>query len=271
MSIGIIRNLGGGSESFVPFEQEFAYSGTVEELTINANGVYKLETWGAEGGNSVAGNYKGGKGGYSFRYVFLTKGTSLFVCVGQKGEDATSTSNGKTNDAYNGGGHGHTGENRNYRGGAGGGATHIALVPNVLSTIGYENFVTNKLGKIVAGGGGGGCTNGHEGGDGGGLVGLQGGEINSQSGTGGTQTAGGTSGITGGTYGSFGQGGYYDRANEIGGGGGGLFGGGYGRSAAGGSGYIEETTFTHKGVVYQNGTQAGVNEGNGKAKVTRVA
>ena len=46
--------------------QEFGYTGGMQSVTIPADGIYKLEVWGAQGGNT-----KGGLGGFSSGLIIL--------------------------------------------------------------------------------------------------------------------------------------------------------------------------------------------------------
>ena len=74
---------------------------------------------------------------------------------------------------------------------------------------------------------------------------------------------------------NFGMGDYYSSSNTCSsGGGGGWFGGNYGmygQSGAGGSGYVDGVApFTHNGKYYPAETEAGVNDGNGKAFIRYV-
>ena len=216
--------------------------------TIPRTGLYKLETWGAQGGQYST--TKIGYGGYSTGMVLLKKGDILFLNVGGQGVSANAKSTFTTG-GYNGGG------NANYSAGTGGGATHIATKSGLLSSLSSD--LSSIL--IVAGGGGGtGVYNANEiGGSGGGIQGNTGGH-NSGSfqggGGGGTQTAGGSlgSGSVAGTVGQFGvggQGGYEARYEHgSGGGGGGLYGGAGGSArnggGGGGSGYIGNSLLTDK-------------------------
>lgn len=271
MSVGIIRNLGSASERFVPFEQEFDYTGGIQILTVPYTGLYKLEVWGAQGGGSY---YKqaGAKGGYSMGHTLLHKNEILYIVVGGKGGENAFTSEVHTDSigGYNGGANSYGGGN-NYSGG-GGGATHIAKMTGTLEEIGYTNFVTNNLGLIVAGGGAGSASNSGGGytsnaGNGGGLNGGSGTSLDGATTTeGGSQTTG---------Y-AFGKG---SRPTGSGGGaGGGLFGGttkyinSFVSLSGGGSGYIDGVpNITYKGVLYACGTSNGVREGAGYAKITRMA
>lgn len=151
---------------------EFEYTGTVQEITL-PKGSYKLQCWGAQGGD-VTGTYavSGSKGGYSEGVLSLSGPTTLYVLVGGKGQNytssATQTSETIIKGGWNGGG---AGLRTNYssftrykryifpRGG--GGATDISTVG---STISYSNGrtvrdQTSLLSRfIVAGGGAGACA-----------------------------------------------------------------------------------------------------------------
>lgn len=81
----------------------FAYTGDVQTFTAPADGYYKLEAWGAQGGTTSKGK-SGGKGGYSTGVIYLTKDTTLSVYVGGAG--------GATDGGWNGGGKGVVGKNR---------------------------------------------------------------------------------------------------------------------------------------------------------------
>ena len=215
----------------------YAYTGGIQSFTVPVTGKYKLEVYGAQGGNvygngaafagySRYGTAYGGKGGYAYGQVTLTAGTVLYIGVGGQGTQATCSTDSPvlSTAGYNGGGS--TG-NSEGQGAAGGGATHIAKGTNrgVLSA--YSSYKSEIL--IVAGGGGGASTQflgwsenedtcgksfWNAGGSGGGTSGGNGGyEVGFENyagliGKGGSQSAGGSSG------GSFGQGGtttlYYE-------------------------------------------------------------
>lgn len=248
------------------------YTGTVvnsEEIDIKlCKGSYKLETWGAKGGNS------GGNGGYSVGTIKLNGIEKMYFYVGGAG--------GKGREAgFNGGGI--TGST----GGAGGGATDIR--------IGQDSLYARV---IVAGGGGGkGSDNCAIGGAGGGIIGIGYNNQNScgiQAG-GGSQVTGGSAGvyknIKGANAGSFGKGGdALDGIYDGGAGGGGWYGGGAGVSSdwsnggGGGSGFV----YTNEAVI-PNGYLVSANyyltdtksldgdstannrSGNGNIKITRLS
>src|SRR5574344_111405 len=202
----------------------YDYSGYTLSFHVPCNGIYKLETWGAQGGSTNT-TYIGGYGSYSMGLTKLAVGATLYVTVGGS---TTSTTGG-----FNGGGSGAT--NGTYSGYGGGGATHIAYDSGYLYSL--------SLAKVIIASGGGGVSvigdnNSSRGGDAGGYLGNSATSLETYyiNPTGGSQSAGGSP-SDGGTAGSFGKGG---NGLSWSGGGGGLYGGGGGCGAAGGggSGYI---------------------------------
>lgn len=150
----------------------FAYTGSVQQITL-PKGKYKLQCWGAQGGN-VTGTYavNGSKGGYSEGVLTLTKTTTLYIFVGGQGtsytSSATQTSTTVINGGWNGGGAGartlrYTETNLDVKSfpRGGGGGTDIALATSSMS---YSSGVTSRSSAsllsriIVAGGGGGACA-----------------------------------------------------------------------------------------------------------------
>lgn len=225
----------------------FEYSGAVQKISLPP-GRYKLEVWGAQGGNNYSSTLygSGGKGGYSVGEISLNKNieqeTELFVYVGGSGKTGTSTT--QYDGGFNGGG-----KSVSYAG-SGGGASDIR--------IGTDSLFARV---IVAGGGGGAqgrssTTYKASGGAGGGESGQQGGYYgtdveytsNNYGGPPGTQTAAGTAGSatygnTAGEFGVGGDGGYRStKYRGCGGGGGGWYGGGTGyyrySGGGGGSGFV---------------------------------
>lgn len=148
------------------FYQKFEYTGEVQSVVLR-KGKYKLQCWGAQGGN-VTGSYSasGSKGGYSEGILTLNKKTTIYVFVGGKGADiSTSNTSGIANGGWNGGGssvHYSRYNTDGYNGisypRSGGGATDMALVT---STMSYNNYITDRSNEsllsrfIVAGGGAG--------------------------------------------------------------------------------------------------------------------
>lgn len=123
----------------------FEYSGDYQTFVVPRSGIYKLETWGAQGGHR--GNNNGGKGGYTTGEVYLKRGDILYIYVG---------GNGKTNSGWNGGGY--QPQTKIY----GGGATDIRFVSGE-----WNNEESLKSRLIVAGGGGSVGSNSNAGGAGG--------------------------------------------------------------------------------------------------------
>ena len=217
-------------------------------FTAPATGRYKLETWGAQGGN--ASSYIGGYGGYSVGTINLKKGNLLYVYIGGKGGNNCHAPGDKIptycSSGYNGGGKGVSSDYYGYVSG-GGGATHISTKIGLLST--FEKNIESIL--TVSGGGGGATYYSYNGntaigyaGSGGGFIGNTGYRNSSiePNSSGGTQTSGFNFGLGySHTYVS-------DTYTSQPGGGGGLY-GGKGDSTSGGgggSGYIGNSLLTNK-------------------------
>ena len=235
----------------VPINKEFSATGAVQNVTLNA-GTYKLEVWGAQGGNYnttyTGGNnttYIGGKGGYSYGTLTLNNTTNLYVYVGKQAQ--TITTNGTvTTGGFNGGGNGYNGYDGTgitYAQG-GGGATDIR--------IGQDSLYSRV---IVAGGGSGARnrTNGYYGGGTSGGAGL--------SEYAGSQTSAGTNGSFG-TGGSTTVSGFKYRYGSAGGGGG-WYGGGA-TSTTNNSDNINYVTYSGggSGYVYTSSTATNYPSGN---------
>src|SRR4029078_2343850 len=93
-------------------------------------GTYTLETWGADGGDNLGNGsstflQNGGKGGYSKGTYTLASATTLYVYVGGRGSNSTSSLNVTVPGGYNGGGYGslNTTSGKSSGGGGGGGTT----------------------------------------------------------------------------------------------------------------------------------------------------
>ena len=227
----------------------FDYTGSEQTFVAPVTGVYKLETWGAQGGNYSS--YTPGYGGYSTGNIKLNNNDKLYVNIGGKGTQSLG--------GYNGGG------STDLSAGGGGGATHIATTSGLLSVL--EKKKDNIL--IVSGGGGGsGSFNSFRGGSAGGFLGSTAG--GTSPGNGGTQTTGGHipnyygPTATGGGLGLFGIGGNgghetaYSQASGAGGAGfyGGSGGGARDGGGGGGSSYIGNTLLTEKSMYCYNCTES---------------
>lgn len=144
--------------------KNFDYTGGVQSIEL-PKGKYKLQCWGAQGGTSYGNsNGVGSKGGYSEGVLTLTETTTLYVFVGGKGSNGSSTS--LVNGGWNGGGasvgkssYNSGGENGISYPASGGGSTDICTVTSSMS---YSSGRTNRSSAsllsriIVAGGGAGG-------------------------------------------------------------------------------------------------------------------
>lgn len=249
---------GGGTGTNVA---TFNYTGSSQSWQVPTSiTTVQLETWGAEGGAGLANSLpvSGGYGGYAKGNLTVTPGETLYIYVGGKGADSSSTG------GFNGGGTGGGSSGSTYLGSGGGGCSDVRKGGQALS---------NR--QIVAGGGGGGAEGGslgnnRLGGNGGGSTGgstVNAGSMSPASG-GGSQSAGGNGGSwSSGSYspgqsGSLGQGGNITTSNPSGGGGCGYYGGGGGTwiSGGGGSSYI--------GGVTGGVTTAGIRSGNGQVMIT---
>ncbi len=250
---------------WVTTEYDFPYTGNYVQFVIPQDGIYEFEVWGASGGEAKGDTLvaEGGLGGHSKGYKKMKKDEVIYV---YNGGSPNGTSYGA-----NGGGNGYNYASSKQYGAGGGGSTHVATKPYGLGTNSSSgpSYANRSSILIVAGGGGGGgIDNGtaHKGGDGGGERGGNG----SGGALGGRQISTGSSPSE-----NFGMGDYYSSSSTASsGGGGGWFGGNYGQygqSGAGGSGYVGGVApFTHNGKYYPAETEAGVNEGHGRAFIRYV-
>ena len=257
----------------------YGFQNGVTEFRAPQDGVYKLEAWGAQGGNEN-GTY-GGAGGYAYGYTKLKKGEAVYLCVGGVGSDQYG--------GYNGGGNGEHGK---WDGGwlitSGGGGGCTSLTRTNRGTL--ENFdrFRNEVLLVAAGGGGSqrcgasqffdyrirdsiGCAGGGlstAGYDALLLISVDRKDQPSHHGT--PIEVNQTTGY------AFGRGESTDRFNGAGGGG---WYGGFGKAngdfiqcGGGGSSYIDGVpAFSFGTSQYTNGTVAGANGGNGSARVTFIA
>lgn len=244
---------GVGSANYNGSVMNFDYTGSVQTATLTP-GRYKLECWGAQGGNSNQSNGtygNGGKGGYSTGILNVSTNTTIYITVGGQGQNGVL--NTRTAGGFNGGGDGY-GTNNFGVGGGGGRASDISLMSPVFSHSSY--FINNirdtnsLLSRIIVAGGGGSAgydvsNNAANGGAGGGTTGQDGLSNRVYHGTGGKQTTFGTGGSSEesnrySVQAKFGCGASASNSTDVApGGGGGWYGGGlHCDSAGGGSGYV---------------------------------
>lgn len=248
---------GVGSANYNGSVMNFDYTGSVQTATLTP-GAYKLECWGAQGGNSNQSNGtygNGGKGGYSTGILNVSTNTTIYITVGGQGQNGIL--NTRTAGGFNGGGDGY-GTHNSGVGGGGGGASDISLMSPVFSHSSY--FINNirdtnsLLSRIIVAGGGGSAgydvrNNAANGGAGGGTTGQDGLSNRVYHGTGGKQTTFGTGGSSEesnrySVQAKFGCGASASNSTDVApGGGGGWYGGGlHCDSAGGGSGYVYTPT-----------------------------
>lgn len=221
------------------FVTTYDYTGDFQTFVAPVSGNYKIELWGAQGGNGVVNENYGGKGAYTSGTLDLSNNKKIYVYIG--GFPNSADING-----YNGG----TASNSDSRYGSGGGATDIRLISGD-----WDNSTGLASRIMVAAGGGGGysstysdtnLTGGYGGSLQGGIGNLQDASSEMTAAGGGKQTSGGTAGIglhTVGNPGLFGKGGTGSAYTASGGGG--YYGGGSSGvntdragSGAGGSSFI---------------------------------
>lgn len=247
---------GVGSANYNGSVMNFDYTGSVQTATLTP-GRYKLECWGAQGGNSNQSNGtygNGGKGGYSTGILNVSTNTTIYITVGGQGQNGVL--NTRTAGGFNGGGDGY-GTNNFGVGGGGGGASDISLMSPVFSHSSY--FINNirdtnsLLSRIIVAGGGGSAgydvsNNAANGGAGGGTTGQDGLSNRVYHGTGGKQTTFGTGGSSEesnrySVQAKFGCGASASNSTDVApGGGGGWYGGGLHCDSGGGSGYVYTPT-----------------------------
>src|SRR5574344_1830099 len=222
----------------------YNYTNEYQVFNVPVSGTYKLEAWGAQGGN--ASSFIGGTGSYTVGTIYLNKGDTIYVYVGGMGSAVSIGA--LTTGGYNGGGNCSCGTG-NYSTGCGGGATDFRLLSG-----GWSDTLSLRSRIMVAAGGGGGhyrSDTTSKGGYGGTINGYSAREY---AGSYAYNYAGGASQISGGGIGnvnnentaylyagSFGYGGGSSAVyNNSTGGGSGYYGGGSGRfmSGGGGSSYI---------------------------------
>ena len=118
----------------------------MQEFTAPLNTTYKIECWGASGGNSYTdgGSYTntvyGGKGGYCSGWITFPFGSNVYFYVGQSGENTRE-------ETFNGGGS----SGSMHYGRSGGGSTDVRLIEGNA----WNDFNSLKSRFMVAAGGGG--------------------------------------------------------------------------------------------------------------------
>ena len=247
----------------------FSYIG-LEPVKISLpQGQYKLEVWGAKGGDSTGNGFgnrssgqtvQGGLGGYSRGILSLKQKETVYVFVGEQGRSSSSSDGSCTKGGFPDGGGTKTGHYSSYTTvpGTGGGSTSIRIGSST------------EYNRVIVAGGGGGASGSSEyvdpGGFGGGLSGGNCSYKNDLQGQGAGTQAGSSRGLgegdgrhgDPGTFGSGATGKYSQSRDSGGGGGGGCYGGGSGgygysrfcSSGGGGSGW----TFTESSLkTFQSG------------------
>ena len=123
----------------------------MQEFTAPLNTTYKIECWGASGGNYINDEiYLQGKGAYTSGEISFSKDLLLYIYVGQKGLRSISSFNQPQNGTFNGGG-GFVlmGYNADYNNCQGGGATDVRLQNGEWNTF---NSLKSRI-MVAAGGG----------------------------------------------------------------------------------------------------------------------
>ena len=128
------------------YQSEYYYTGTEQVFHTPVDGWYKVQLWGAKGGNDECG---GGKGAYVSGEVHVSAGTKLYVYVGAPGANSTHG----TGAGYNGGGN--SGASSGGSSGSGGGATDIRT-----SSGNWTEGLSSRIAVAAGGGGGGGGAGG---------------------------------------------------------------------------------------------------------------
>ena len=119
----------------------FEFKGQEQVFTAPKTGVYKIELWGASGGDVDI--YQGGRGGYTEGIISLQANDKLYIYVGGQGSNTVAG-------GYNGGGDLSDIYQPKYGGSSGGGATDVRLTGGE-----WNNFEGLKSRTMVAAGGGG--------------------------------------------------------------------------------------------------------------------
>lgn len=179
--------------------QVFTYNNVGENhFETPCEGYYKIELWGAQGGNATySSEYTGGLGSYTSGIIKLDMKQGLYIYVGGAGGTATTTAQGSA--GANGGGSG-TIASGTSTGGGGGGATDVRITSG-------NDFNALKSRIMVAAGGGGAKSHSNESNSSNGGSGLGLGSTSSTFGQGSSNSSGGAGG----------GGGYYGGTSGLGG------------------------------------------------------
>ena len=113
-----------GKVGKINYTTNFSYTGECTTYIAKSDGYYNLEVWGAQGGNYNT-TYVGGLGGYSKGIVHLTKGTTLYVCVGGQPQTVTTASVAVPGGFYGGGAIASYSDSTNYDKYTGGGSGYV--------------------------------------------------------------------------------------------------------------------------------------------------
>ena len=126
----------------------FDYTGDEQDFIVPCDGEYKIELYGAQGGNysSSGGSFKGGKGSYTSGSINLLSKEKLYINVGGQGQNTAG--------GYNGGGNGgsYTTTNGLWTYPGGGGSTDIRYALNY-DSISHSDKINSRI-MVAAGGGG---------------------------------------------------------------------------------------------------------------------
>ncbi|MDD6598970.1 MAG: SpaA isopeptide-forming pilin-related protein, partial [Galactobacillus timonensis] len=272
----------------------FDYTGKVQAFKAPADGYYKLEVWGASGGEfntvrldkDIYGSVAG-FGGYSRGTIKLKANQEIYVIVGEQGKPGTRQSDGGTYApaTYNGGGSSRSYKRDQWIVTSGGGMTHISTKQNVANVASTSDW--NPDGTIIVAGGGGGADN-----DGGpkgyyddGSGGDGGGEFGGNGRYSGKESPGTGGGTPNSKYKKQGVGQSYNGTpayGDIAGAGGGYYGGAViadnNSGAGGGSGFLSSELLDSETIggwkeiptIDGKGTEKG-HRGNGYARITFVS
>lgn len=123
---------------------DYAYTGNEQTFIAPADALYKIETWGAQGGGA------GGKGAYASGLINLDLNQQLYVYVGGLGGALLNPYTLGQNGGYNGGGSGgfFTAGAYPVRDAGGGGATDVRTLTNSFRYIrDYTNGSTSNTGN----------------------------------------------------------------------------------------------------------------------------